>query len=112
MSIALVYCALLSLQFGLQPITVVSFQDPNVSKTAIVMATEFAKIGLELILIFLEPVADRIKLSRSWSLSSSLSASAFPAVLFCIQNVLIQHAFRKLDSLTFNLINQTKVNVK
>ena len=109
MSLALLYCTLLSLQFGLQPITVVSFQESAISKTSIVMATELLKICLALIFIYCEPITERKKIIKSWTLSSSLSASAFPAVLFCIQNVLIQHAFRKLDSLTFNLINQTKV---
>lgn len=44
----------------------------------------------------------------SWTLKGSLSTAAFPAAVYALQNCLSQVAYVNLDSLTFNLLNQTK----
>jgi len=109
--VGLVFCALLACQFGLQPIISSTFQHPSVSRVAVVMMTESLKILLSLCFIFYnEPPASRKQIFTSWKLGDSLQKAAFPAVLFCIQNLLCQFAISKLDSLAFNVINQTKVS--
>lgn len=45
---------------------------------------------------------------RSWTLRGSLAAAAFPAAGYALQSWLSQLAYTNLDSLTFNLLNQTK----
>lgn len=45
---------------------------------------------------------------ESWTLRGSLAAAALPAAGYALQNWLAQLAYANLDSLTFNLLNQTK----
>lgn len=45
---------------------------------------------------------------ESWTLRRSLAAAALPAAGYALQNWLYQLAFKNLDSLTFNLLSQTK----
>lgn len=109
--LALFYCGLLSLQFGLQPLLSSQFQDPSISKVGVVLITECTKIVIGLIFLSMESKTVRDGIKQNWSLSNSIHVAGAPAVLFAIQNVVIQEAFVRLDSLTFNLINQTKVRL-
>lgn len=45
---------------------------------------------------------------KTWTLRGSLAAAALPAAAYALQNWLSQLAYANLDSLTFNLLNQTK----
>ena len=45
---------------------------------------------------------------KAWTLRRSLAAAALPAMGYALQNWLSQLGYRNLDSLTFNLLNQTK----
>lgn len=45
---------------------------------------------------------------ESWTLRGSLETAALPAATYTLQNWLMQIAYVNLDSLTFNLLNQTK----
>lgn len=49
------------------------------------------------------------KLPKEWSFVDSLKASASPAAIYALQNTLLQLSYRNLDSLTFSLLNQTKL---
>jgi UDP-sugar transporter A1/2/3 len=49
------------------------------------------------------------RLSKEWSFVDSLKASASPAAIYALQNTLLQLSYRNLDSLTFSLLNQTKL---
>lgn len=49
------------------------------------------------------------RLHKDWKLSDSLKASALPAAIYAVQNTLLQLSYRHLDSLTFSLLNQTKL---
>ena len=107
---ALVYCALLAMQFGLQPTLVKSFTPAEISKKSIVIATEIAKIVITVVTILAtETAEERSKISGRWSLVDSLEQAAVPAVLYALQNVLTQFGYQLLDSMTFNLLNQTKI---
>jgi hypothetical protein len=105
----LVYCSLLALQFGLQPILASKFTSSSVSKSSVVIATELGKILIALTSIAGGPKADRQKIVQSWSIGDSLRVAALPATLYAIQNLLVQYGYIYLDSMTFNLLNQTKV---
>ena len=108
-NVDLILCARLSLQFGLQPMLSLTFQDPVVSKVGIVIATELVKIALGVCFLYMETNDTKMRITQTWNIRTSLSKAALPAVLFALQNLLIQEAFTRLDSLTFNLMNQTKV---
>ena len=57
----------------------------------------------------MEPISTREKLFSKWSFKDSLKVAALPAVMYAIQNLMVQYAYVLLDSMTFNLLNQTKV---
>lgn len=48
-------------------------------------------------------------LSKEWTLMGSLTASGLPAAIYALQNSLLQISYRNLDSLTFSILNQTKI---
>lgn len=106
--LALMYCALLALQFGLQPMIATKFTNKEVSKTSVVIATELTKIWIAAVVIFSESATVREKIFSNWTLKSSLQNAALPACMYAIQNLLVQNAYQLLDSMTFNLLNQTK----
>lgn len=49
------------------------------------------------------------KLSKEWTLVGSFTASGLPAAIYALQNSLLQISYRNLDSLTFSMLNQTKI---
>lgn len=107
---SLFFCSLLALQFGLQPILASKFTAVGVSKSSIVIATEITKILIAIFTIMGGPSAEREKLFETWSILDSLKVAALPATLYAIQNLLVQYGYACLDSMTFNLLNQTKVS--
>jgi solute carrier family 35 (UDP-sugar transporter), member A1/2/3 len=46
---------------------------------------------------------------RQWTLLGSLTASGLPAAIYAVQNSLLQISYKNLDSLTFSILNQTKL---
>lgn len=107
---ALFYCSLLALQFGLQPLISTTFTAKGVSKSSVVIFTEVGKILIAVSSISFESKESKVKLRKSWSLSNSLYFAALPATLYAIQNLLVQFGYTYIDSMTFNLLNQTKVS--
>ncbi len=104
-----VYCSLLALQFGLQPILNKAFinyrpEDLRPAKASVVIGTELLKIFIS---FFAEP--GLLSIARSTTtLSESLRLVCVPACMYAIQNVLIQNGLGLIDPMTFNLLNQTK----
>lgn len=108
---SLLYCSLLALQFGLQPMIASRFTASGVSKSSVVIATELGKILIAIFTFVGESSTERQKIIETWSFKNSLMVAALPATLYAIQNVLVQHGYQLLDSMTFNLLNQTKVRL-
>jgi UDP-sugar transporter A1/2/3 len=106
--LALFYCTLLAFQFGLQPILASKFTAKGVSKTSVVIATEIGKILISMVTIGGEGPKAVNALASEWNLMDSLKVALVPATLYAIQNLLVQYAYALLDSMTFNLLNQTK----
>lgn len=46
---------------------------------------------------------------QQWTLVGSLVASGLPAAIYALQNSLLQISYKNLDSLTFSMLNQTKI---
>lgn len=49
------------------------------------------------------------RLYNEWTLVGSLTASGLPAAIYALQNSLLQISYKNLDSLTFSILNQTKL---
>jgi len=105
---AFFYCSLLALQFGLQPIIASTFTAKNVNKKSVVIATELGKILIFLSSLLGRSSEDRKKVFAGWSIKQLVVFVALPASLYAIQNLCVQYGYQLLDSMTFNLLNQTK----
>ena len=114
-SLSLLYCSLLALQFGLQPLiaqrfTCSVFEGTKVcpSQTSVVVSTEITKLIISISLIVIEPYKSRLELFKNWTLVDSIKLASLPAISYAVQNLLVLGGQAKLDSMTFNLLNQTK----
>ncbi|WVZ74926.1 hypothetical protein U9M48_023040, partial [Paspalum notatum var. saurae] len=101
------YLALLTLQYGAQPLISKRFVSQDTIVTSLVLATEAAKVICAIILLMAE--GSLKKQFSNWSLIGSLTASGMPAAIYALQNSLLQISYKNLDSLTFSILNQTKL---
>lgn len=101
------YQILLTLQYGAQPLISKRFIRREVIVTSSVLACEVAKVICALFLIANEGSLKR--LYKEWTLLGSLAASGLPAAIYALQNSLLQISYKNLDSLTFSILNQTKL---
>lgn len=49
------------------------------------------------------------RMYKEWTLVGALTASGLPAAIYALQNSLLQISYKNLDSLTFSILNQTKI---
>ncbi|KAK4353905.1 hypothetical protein RND71_026099 [Anisodus tanguticus] len=75
--------------------------------TSSVLTCEVVKVFCALILMAKE--GSLKKIYREWTLFDSLTASGLPAAIYALQNSLLQISYKNLDSLTFSILNQTKL---
>ncbi|CAI9767009.1 unnamed protein product [Fraxinus pennsylvanica] len=101
------YSLLLILQYGVQPLISRRFTSREVIVTSLVLACEMTKVICALLLMAKDGTLK--KLFKEWTLIGSLTASGLPAAIYALQNSLLQIAYRNLDSLTFSMLNQTKI---
>ncbi|XP_044951155.1 UDP-N-acetylglucosamine transporter ROCK1 isoform X2 [Hordeum vulgare subsp. vulgare] len=98
---------LLTLQYGAQPLISKRCVGQGVIVTSLVLAIELLKVICAVILLVAE---GSLKAQFSnWSLVGSLTASGLPAAIYALQNSLLQISYKNLDSLTFSILNQTKL---
>ncbi|KAK8325560.1 hypothetical protein V6Z12_A11G059900 [Gossypium hirsutum] len=101
------YSILLTLQYGAQPLISKRFTRREVIVTTSVLICEIAKVVCAIILMAKDGSIKR--LAKEWTLMRSLTASGLPAAIYALQNSLLQISYRNLDSLTFSMLNQTKI---
>ncbi|KAG8477114.1 hypothetical protein CXB51_030740 [Gossypium anomalum] len=101
------YSILLTLQYGAQPLISKRFTRREVIVTSSVLICEIAKVVCAIILMAKDGSIKR--LAKEWTLMGSLTASGLPAAIYALQNSLLQISYRNLDSLTFSMLNQTKI---
>ncbi|KAK4353090.1 hypothetical protein RND71_028608 [Anisodus tanguticus] len=75
--------------------------------TSSVLTCEVVKVICALILMAKE--GSLKKIYREWTLFGSLTASGLPAAIYALQNSLLHISYKNLDSLTFSILNQTKL---
>ncbi|CAM8984751.1 unnamed protein product [Rhodiola kirilowii] len=103
----LFYSLLLALQYGAQPLISKRFIRQEVIVTSSVVACEIAKVLCAFLVIAKDGSWRRI--FKEWTLVGALTASGLPAAIYALQNSLLQISYRNLDSLTFSILNQTKL---
>ncbi|EOX92112.1 Nucleotide-sugar transporter - like 2 [Theobroma cacao] len=101
------YSILLTFQYGAQPLISKRFTRREVIVTSSVLTCEIAKVICALILMAKDGTLK--KMAKEWTLVGSLTASGLPAAIYALQNSLLQISYRNLDSLTFSMLNQTKI---
>ncbi|CAM9301879.1 unnamed protein product [Pylaiella littoralis] len=103
------FMGVLALQFGLQPVLQKTCVDKHtVDRVSLIIVTELTKIFLCVLVILSSGPTLYRPMLESWTLRGSLAMAALPAAGYALQNWLSQLAYMNLDSLTFNLLNQTK----
>ncbi|CAN0132577.1 unnamed protein product [Scytosiphon promiscuus] len=103
------FMSLLAVQFGLQPVLQKACVDSqNVDRISFIVIVELTKMIVCVSVILSGGPAVYRPVLQSWTLRGSLAAAAFPAAGYALQSWLSQLAYTNLDSLTFNLLNQTK----
>ncbi|XP_015890637.2 UDP-N-acetylglucosamine transporter ROCK1 [Ziziphus jujuba] len=101
------YSFLLSLQYGAQPLISKRCIRREVIVTSSVLTCEIAKVVFAI--IFMAKEGTLKKLYKEWTLVGALTASGLPAAIYALQNSLLQISYKNLDSLTFSMLNQTKI---
>ncbi|GMI67210.1 REPRESSOR OF CYTOKININ DEFICIENCY 1 [Hibiscus trionum] len=101
------YSSLLTLQYGVQPLLTKRLISREVIVTSSVLTCEIAKVVCAIILMAKD--GSLKKLVKEWTLMGSLTATGLPAAIYALQNSLLQISYRNLDSLTFSMLNQTKI---
>lgn len=99
------FCALLALQFGLQPFLKV-FIAPAVNKVSLVLGTELVKMVIATAIMTAEGSFRRN--FATWT-PRAAALSALPAVIYAAQNYLLVIGYASMDSVTFNCLNQSKL---
>jgi UDP-sugar transporter A1/2/3 len=102
----IIFSLLLAIQYGIQPLLASRFTSKKISKTSVVITTEFCKILIALICVLTGIIKD-FKINN-FDIINSLKIAAIPAFLYAIQNIFVQYGYVLLDSMTFNVLNQTK----
>ncbi|WOL19920.1 CMP-sialic acid transporter 5 isoform X1 [Canna indica] len=101
------YLLLLTLQYGAQPLISKRCIGRDVIVTSSVLACEIAKVICAVFLLAKE--GSLKKQFKEWTLVGALTASGLPAAIYALQNSLLQISYKNLDSLTFSILNQTKL---
>jgi hypothetical protein len=102
------YCML---SFYFHVMRIASFSNSQILKSSLVITTEVLKIGISSAIILFDSSEVKNKILREFRLSDSIRFAAIPAVLYAVQNLLMQYGYDKIDGVTFNVLNQTKVIV-
>nr|ACU22920.1 unknown [Glycine max] len=101
------FSILLALQYGAQPLISKRFIRREVIVTSSVLTCELAKVICAV--FFMAKDGSLRKLYKEWTLVGVSTASGLPAAIYALQNSLLQISYKNLDSLTFSMLNQTKI---
>jgi UDP-sugar transporter A1/2/3 len=95
-----------AIQFGLQPFFV-RWYCAEALTSVIVLGAEVCKIFVCTFILYWS--GDLSLVYSSWTFNNSLRTAGIPAALYAIINVLYQIAYKNLDAVMFNFLNQTKL---
>lgn len=96
-----------AIQFGAQPMLVRFCIAQGTPTSSLVLGAELAKIlGCIVVMNMQGCWRDAVK---DWTLRTAILSSFVPSVTYLAQNIAIQEAYKNVDGIVFNLLNQTKV---
>ncbi|CAJ1968284.1 unnamed protein product [Cylindrotheca closterium] len=97
---------LLSVQFGLQPTLTKTFTPDGVCRSTVVLVQEGLKFCFAYIMLRISGAKQSAVVG--WTPNQWIRVAFLPAALYALQNMAALQAYQHLDSLTFNVLNQTK----
>eukprot|EP00467_Chlorarachnion_reptans_P003108 CAMPEP_0114522104 /NCGR_PEP_ID=MMETSP0109-20121206/20566_1 /TAXON_ID=29199 /ORGANISM="Chlorarachnion reptans, Strain CCCM449" /LENGTH=296 /DNA_ID=CAMNT_0001703303 /DNA_START=34 /DNA_END=921 /DNA_ORIENTATION=+ len=103
------WTALLALQVGVQPYLTSQMKSGEVINSAAIIVQEgILKLvfGIQALVL---TSGLHSKALQSWSLMRSVRTAGIPSMLYAAQNLLTILAFGKIDGLTYNILNQSKL---
>lgn len=107
---AITCMSLLAIQFGIQPILVRKFTPQTIVRSSVVLVQELVKFGIAGAIYFSGTKKEiRERDFDGWSVKTWIAFAGLPAFLYTIQNVAALMAYQNLETLTFNVLNQTKI---
>lgn len=103
---ALISMTLLALQFGMQPMLTKNYTTSNMNKSTYNLIQELFKFILAFLMLL---ASGQFRTAiKDWTLYSWMNVATLPAGLYCVQNMASLIAYQHLDSITYNVLNQTK----
>lgn len=107
---AILYMALLAVQFGVQPILTRKYTSPHVIRSTVVLIQEMIKFIIAFTMLYLSSPSSQVvrDIWKDWTVRCWLKVAMVPAGLYAVQNVAALQAYQTLDAVTFNVLNQTK----
>jgi UDP-sugar transporter A1/2/3 len=101
------YLGIHAVQFGVQPLLAKSCIGKDVMYETLVLGAELAKVfGC---LAMLQVSGELREVFRGYSIWRAVVLCALPATTYLIQNYCIQVAYQNIDSIVFNILNQSKM---
>jgi UDP-sugar transporter A1/2/3 len=102
-----IFMLLHGIQFAIQPILTKTFVSDKCAKVTLVLVCEVMKIAIAL--AFLLAQGKWTEATDGWTMRVAATGAFVPAAIYAVQNVLIQISYQHLGSLSFNLVNQSKM---
>jgi solute carrier family 35 (UDP-sugar transporter), member A1/2/3 len=103
---ALFFMALLAVQFAFQPLLTRQYTPQNICRSTVILMQELLKFILA---FFMLTVSGSTKSALlGWTVGTWATVAFIPAALYALQNIAALEAYQNLDTLTFNVLNQTK----
>jgi len=101
------YLAIHAVQFGAQPLLAKTYIWKDTLTSSVVLGAELAKIlGC---LTMLHASGELREVFRGYSVPKAVALCVLPASTYLIQNFCIQVAYQNIDSIVFNILNQSKM---
>mmetsp|Transcript_6363 Transcript_6363/g.14365 ORF Transcript_6363/g.14365 Transcript_6363/m.14365 type:complete len:401 (+) Transcript_6363:352-1554(+) len=104
---ALIFMALLAIQFGIQPIVTQQYTSKKIIKSTVIFTQEAVKLTIGVVGISLGRTK-WVDVTAGWTIMSWLRLALLPATIYLIQNMCSLLAYQNLDAITYNVLNQTK----
>jgi UDP-sugar transporter A1/2/3 len=105
---AIFYMALLTIQFGCQPMLTAKFTPKTACRTSIIIVQESIKFIIASTMLFASGSRNVTQAFQNWTILSWIQVAFVPAFLYTIQNQAALLAYQNLDGVTFVVLNQTK----
>jgi solute carrier family 35 (UDP-sugar transporter), member A1/2/3 len=100
----------LAILFGAQPVLTAKFTPRQANKSSIIFIQECVKLCIGTVMFWCNNTRQhRTDLIAQWNPRLWVRVAFIPAALYCLHNILCLHAYQNLDSIVFNVVNQSKI---